>query len=137
MISFPQIVATYPVLNPSLEYLKKTLIDILSGLHQAGFQVVIITTGNNVINRKIYRMLTRKTDENLEIHPIIKHPCDPNGQLILSFDTVGLMQTLRNDFFRREEFQLEFRKEEESGSISWVLLGKLPVFPGLSTILLV
>ena len=74
-------------------------------------------------NRKIFRLLTRKTDESLEAEPVVKHPYDPNGQLILSYDPIGLMQSLRNDFFRREEFPLEPRKEGDSGSISWVLLG--------------
>ena len=42
----------------------------------------------------------------------------------LSYDPVGLMQSLRNDFFRREEFLLDPRTGFPDGSISWVLLGK-------------
>ena len=41
----------------------------------------------------------------------------------LSYDPVGLMQSLRNDFFRREEFLLDPRTGFPDGSISWVLLG--------------
>ena len=72
----------YPVMNPSIEFLKKALLEVLSRLHQAGFQVLIVIGTNNVTNRKIYRLLTRKTDEGLENEPLMKHPCDPNAQLI-------------------------------------------------------
>ena len=54
------------------------------------------------------RLLSKKNDEGLENDPIMKHPCDPdNSQLILSYDPIGLIQSLRNDMFRREEFPLE------------------------------
>ena len=57
------------------------------------------------------RLLSKKNDEGLENDPIMKHPCDPdNSQLILSYDPIGLIQSLRNDMFRREEFPLEFAK---------------------------
>ena len=75
----------YPVMNPSIDFLKKTLLDVLSRLHQTGFNVLIVIATNNVTNRKIYRLLTRKTDEGLEHDPIMKHPYDPDGQLILRF----------------------------------------------------
>ena len=114
-------------MNPSIEFLKKTLIEVLSRLHQARFQVQIIITSNNMTNRKIFRLLSKKNDESLEQDPVIKHPCDPdNSTLILSYDPVGLIQNLRNDMFRREEFPLELAKDnEDPGSISWVLLASL------------
>ena len=52
---------------------------------QTGFHVLIVIATNNVTNRKIYRLLTRKTDEGLEHDPIMKHPYDPDGQLILRY----------------------------------------------------
>ena len=61
------------------------------------------------------RLLSKKNDEGLENDPIMKHPCDPdNSQLILSYDPIGLIQSLRNDMFRREEFPLEFAKVSNS-----------------------
>ena len=66
--------------------------------------------------------MTRKTDDGLENDPIMKHPCDPsNSNLILTYDPLGLLQSIRNDFFRREEFDLE----SGVGCISWVLLASL------------
>jgi hypothetical protein len=129
----------YPVVNASIEFLKKSLLEVLSALHQSGFQVLVCICANNITNRKIYRFLSKKTDEGLENEPVIRHPCDPNGQLILSYDPVSLMQMLRNDLFRKEEFPLEISKYKKIpleasknqnnarslGSISWVLLASL------------
>ena len=119
--SLQSVVATYPVLNPSIDFLKQTLLEVLSRLHQAGFQVLNVICNNTITNRKIYRLMTRKTDDGLENDPIMKHPCDTNTNLILSYDPLGLVQSIRNDFFRREEFDLE----AGNGCISWVLLASL------------
>ena len=82
----------FPVMNPSIEFMKKTLLEVLSRLHQAGFQVLIVIGASSITNKKIYKLLTRKNDEHLENDPVIKHPCDQDSDLILSFDPVGLMQ---------------------------------------------
>lgn len=119
--SLQHVVATYPVLNASIDFLKQTLLEVLSSLHQAGFQVLNVISNNSITNRKIYRLMTRKTDDGLENDPVMKHPYDPSLNLILTFDPLGLLQSIRNDFFRREEFDLE----SGSGCISWVLLASL------------
>ena len=116
--------ASYPVLNASIEYLKQTLLDVLTRLHQAGFQVLITICNNTITNRKIYRLLTRKTDDGLENDPVMKHLCHSNSNLILSFDPVGLVQSIRNDFFRREEFPLELQVSCRSRSIKLEKLTK-------------
>lgn len=130
----------YPVMNPSIDFLKKTLLQALHWLDQAEFKVQIVIANNTMTYRKIYRyasihffreilfftyrysiffceirLLSKKNDEGLENDPIMKHPCDPdNSQLILSYDPIGLIQSLRNDMFRREEFPLEFAKVSSS-----------------------
>ena len=130
----------YPVMNPSIDFLKKTLLQALHWLDQAEFKVQILIANNTMTYRKIYRyarcihfsvksfflhigihlfceirLLSKKNDEGLENDPIMKHPCDPdNSQLILSYDPIGLIQSLRNDMFRREEFPLEFAKVSSS-----------------------
>ncbi len=48
-----QVVATYPVMNPSIEFLKKCLLDTLGILHQTGFQVLITIAASNTSNRKV------------------------------------------------------------------------------------
>ncbi len=89
-------------------------------------------------------MISKKSDDNLENDPVIKHPCDPNGSLILSYDPIHLMQMIRNDFFRKEEFSSPKTKADGKGklnrlqldtvsfqtllylgAISWVLLSQI------------
>ena len=93
--SFSHVVAMYPVMNPSIEFLKKTLLEVLNRLHQAQFQVQIVIANNNMTNRKIYRLLSKKNDEGLEHDPIMKHPCDPQQSQLILRDILNLCLLLQ------------------------------------------
>ena len=45
----------YPVMNPSIDFLKKTLLQALHWLDQAEFKVQIVIANNTMTYRKIYR----------------------------------------------------------------------------------
>ena len=47
----------YPVMNPSIDFLKKTLLQALHWLDQAEFKVQIVIANNTMTYRKIYRLV--------------------------------------------------------------------------------
>ena len=118
--NFHEVVSFHPVHNLNSEYLEACLLKVIYLVKKAKFRAKLIVSDNHSINRKAYRNMSGKSDEELMLDPVIINPHDPNEKLVLSHDPVHILKCLRNNWFRKGDWKLP-----DHSSISWNLLKNL------------
>jgi hypothetical protein len=115
--NFHEVVSFHPVHNLDAEFLEKCFLQVVNLVMKAGFCPRLGVCDNHSTNRKMYRSISGKTDEELMVDPVIVNPYNTDEKIILIHDPVHILKCLRNNWFRKPEWLLS-----TGNSISWNLL---------------
>ena len=119
--NFHEVVSFHPVHCLGSEFLQQCFLQVINLLMKAGFKPMLAVCDNHSVNRKMYRNLSGKTDKELVLSPIITNPYDLSEKIVLIHDPVHILKNIRNNWFRRTEWELPATKKK----ISWSLLEQL------------
>jgi hypothetical protein len=118
--NFHEIVSFHPVHNMDANFMQVCFCQVIFNLMKAGFQPLLSVCDNHSTNRKLYRKISGKTDLELAKEPYTINPYDANQKLILSHDPVHVLKCLRNNWFRKPDWDVG-----EGRNISWAQINSL------------
>jgi hypothetical protein len=118
--NFHEIVSFHPVHSLGADFLQKCFLQVIHLLMKAGFNPKLSVCDNHSVNRKLYRSLSNKTDEELMRDPVFQNPYKPSEEIVLIHDSVHILKCIRNNWFRKPVWELP-----NQSKISWSLLEKL------------
>ena len=121
--NYHEIVSFHPVHKLPEEFLEKCFRQVVHLVMKAGFHPCLSVCDNCSVNRKLYRNISGKTDEQLKTEPVMTNPYDQSKKMVLIHNSVHLLKCIRNNWFRRPTWEMSNKEE-----ISWSLLEKLRIF---------
>lgn len=84
--NFKEVVHILPVKTPNAESLHAVLKKVIIGLEEIGFEVLVVATDNNAINRKAMSLFSAEN----ELRIMYQHPKDMSRPLFYVIDTVHI-----------------------------------------------
>ncbi len=118
--NFHEIASFYPVHNLDANFLQSSFFQVIYLLMKAGFKPIMGVCDNHATNRKMYRNISGKSDDQLMEDPSCPNPFDSNEIIILSHDPVHILKCIRNNWFRKPVWHIK-----EDQNVSWKLLQNL------------
>jgi len=119
-LNFHEIVFFHPVHNLDSQFLQLCFLQAINLVMKSGFRPILAVCDNHTVNRKMYRNISRRTDDELMFNPVIVNPYNSSEKIILIHDSVHILKCLRNNWFRKP-----YWKQDDESQISWKLLDVL------------
>ena len=98
------VVSLIPVEKMKSQDLCKMTLDVIHNVTKAAFTIVSIISDNNIVNRKMFLLLSG-TDH---LVPYFINPYKTSNKIFLLFDTVHILKCLRNNWINLKEIAKEF-----------------------------
>lgn len=90
------VIGLYPVKNLKAVHLQELVLKILQILTEIGYIVVVISSDNNRVNRKMFDLLCGG-----KMDVMIDNPFNNNHKIFLLFDTVHIFKSIRNNWINQ------------------------------------
>ena len=74
-------------------------------IETCGLFVEAICTDNYPLNVSLYKLFS---DDGNTLHPKVVHPCNPDCNLVLFFDIVHIIKSIRNNWLNFKDFEKTF-----------------------------
>ena len=98
------VVSLIPVEKMKSQDFCKMTLDVIHNVTKAGFTIVSIISDNNIVNRKMFLLLSG-TDH---LVPYFINPYKTSNKMFMLFDTVHLLKCLRNNWINLKDTAKEF-----------------------------
>ena len=105
MTKFSTIVRLVPLGSSSAAALLPIVIKTISDIESCNLYVDAICTDNYPLNVSLYKLLS---PNHKSLLPEVIHPCDPNRNLILFFDIVHILKSIRNNWLNLKDYEKVF-----------------------------
>ena len=105
MKRFSTIVRLIPLGSSSAAYLHPIVRQTIFDIECCGLFLEAICTDNYPLNVNLYKLFS---DVGKVLHPKVVHPCNPPHNLILFFDIVHIIKSIRNNWLNLKTFEKTF-----------------------------
>ena len=105
MTKFSTIVRLIPLGSSSAAALLPIVINTISEIENCNLYVDAVCTDNYPLNVSLYKLLS---PNHRTLLPQVPHPCDPNRDLILFFDFVHILKSIRNNWVNLKDYEKVF-----------------------------
>lgn len=98
---YTDVVGLYPIKRLDSDYSADLLDDILSLLHEIGFEVIDVVSDNNAVNSRAFKLIAKS---NIIPSSIENKYIPGNKRIFFSFDPPHILKCIRNIFQRLQTF---------------------------------
>ena len=102
MRKFSTIVRLIPLGSSSAAFLHPIITKAIFDIETCGLFVEAICTDNYPLNVNLYKLFS---DDGKTLHLKVVHPCNPDRNLVLFFDIVRIIKSIRNNWLNLNDFE--------------------------------
>ena len=99
------IVRLFPLSSTNASELFLTIKSVIGDIENCGLLVQVLCSDNYPQNVNIFKMFSI---DQRTLSPIVHHPYDTNRNLVLIFDAVHIIKSIRNNWFNTKDFNHTF-----------------------------
>ena len=105
MRKFSTIVRLIPLGSSSAAYLHPIITKAINDIEACGLFVEAVCTDNYPLNVSLYKLFS---DDGKTLQPKVIHPSNPERSIILFFDIVHIIKSIRNNWLNLKDFEKTF-----------------------------
>ena len=102
---YSTIVRLIPLGSSSAKVLFPIVRNTISDIESCNLFVEAMCTDNYPLNVSLFKLFS---DDSKTLQPQVKHPCDPSRNLILFFDIVHIIKSIRNNWLNLHDYDKTF-----------------------------